>query len=221
MSGVPSELVQAVEKLDQSFWVSREKLKAICDRFQKELEEGLEENGRNIPMNITWVQGLPSGEETGSFLTVDLGGTNIRICWITLTGGGAEPDVKQHSYKVDDNLKTETADELWDFVAGALKDFIHDQNLGGSEATPLPLGFTFSYPATQDRIDHGILQTWTKGFDIKGVEGEDAAAQLKSAMTKRVSTHNRLQSSLMAAETARQTCRARQRYDRRVDCFQL
>ena len=49
------------------------------------------------------------------------------------------------------------------------------------------MGFTFSYPAMQDRIDHGALTTWTKGFDIQGVEGQDVVAQLGEAMEKRVS----------------------------------
>lgn len=43
----------------------------------------------------------------------------------------------------------------------------------------MPLGFTFSYPATQESIDHAVLQTWTKGFDIKGIEGNNVAEQLR------------------------------------------
>lgn len=58
----------------------------------------------------------------------------------------------------------------------------------------LALGFTFSYPLSQDYIDHGRLKTWTKGFDIKGMEGEDIAAQFRSSLEKRVShqTHDPL-----------------------------
>lgn len=48
-----------------------------------------------------------------------------------------------------------------------------------SKDKSIPLGFTFSYPARQECIDHAVLQTWTKGFDIKGVEGKDAAQQLR------------------------------------------
>jgi hexokinase len=33
-----------------------------------------------------------------------------------------------------------------------------------------------------------VLQTWTKGFDIKGVEGHDVADQLRQALHKRVSS---------------------------------
>lgn len=49
----------------------------------------------------------------------------------------------------------------------------------------LPLGFTFSYPVQQDFIDRGTLVTWTKGFDIKGIEGEDVVIQLGDAIAKR------------------------------------
>jgi hexokinase len=180
-----ASLTQAVSKLDSEFWVSRDKLKQICTRFQQELEEGLAENGGNIPMNVTWVQAWPTGDEKGSFLTVDLGGTNIRICWITLKGGG-KSDVEQKLFKVDESIKTATAEELWDFVADSVKEFLEEHGLGRDGEKALPLGFTFSYPAAQERIDHGVLQTWTKGFDIKGVEGEDVAEQLRRAMKARV-----------------------------------
>jgi hexokinase len=182
-----TSLSEAVEKLESEFWVSRDKLKQICARFQEELEQGLVENGRNIPMNVTWVQALPTGNEKGRFLTVDLGGTNLRVCWITLRGNG-ESDVEQKLFKVEDSIKTASADELWGFVADSLEAFLkeHDGELRRAEEEVIYLGFTFSYPATQERIDHGVLQTWTKGFDIEGVEDEDVADQLRKAMEARV-----------------------------------
>lgn len=56
-----------------------------------------------------------------------------------------------------------------------------------TSGSSLPLGFTFSYPVRQSRIDRGTLVTWTKGFDIKGVEGEDVVLQLGRVLEKRVS----------------------------------
>lgn len=53
----------------------------------------------------------------------------------------------------------------------------------------LPLGFTFSYPVRQDAVDRGTLVTWTKGFNIKGVEGEDVVLQLEQVLERRVG-HN-------------------------------
>lgn len=147
-------------------------------------------------MNLTWVLGFPSGHERGSFLTLDLGGTNIRVCWIELAERKGETKVTQSQYKCPDELKTGSAADLWNFIAGSLEEFIKEQGLKGSKDEPLPLGFTFSYPATQDYIDHGALQTWTKGWDIKDVEGHDVAEQMRDAISKRVCRATRISSPL-------------------------
>jgi hexokinase len=212
MADLSPELEQEVEKLDGEFWVSGKKLKEIVERFQKELDQGalmaamsgssatltvfagLHKNGKSIPMNLTWVHGMPSGKEKGTFLTLDLGGTNLRVCKVTLHGDEADPEtpktkstLAQEQYKLPGQIKTSNADELWTYVADKVKTFLQDKGLDKTytRQRPMPLGFTFSYPATQERIDHAILQTWTKGFDIKGVEGEDVAAQLRHKLEER------------------------------------
>lgn len=87
-------------------------------------------------MYPTWVIGFPTGRETGRFLTVDLGGTNLRVCWITLKGHDQETDVLQDTYKVPDDIKTGSANELWDLVADSLKDFLDNNKLQGTEDEP-------------------------------------------------------------------------------------
>lgn len=140
-------------------------------------------------MYTTWVLGFPSGNEQGSYLTIDLGGSNLRVCWITLNGRDPESskhdiNLAQHKYEIKDDMKTGEASELWKFIAVSLQKFIQDHDLNGKAQEPLRLGFTFSYPAIQDYIDQGVLQTWTKGFDIKNVEGKDVASQLREAMKR-------------------------------------
>ncbi|KAF2226668.1 hexokinase [Elsinoe ampelina] len=179
-TGIESHISNEIEKLEDLFHVDSAKLKQISKRFIKELQDvGLQSQGQNIPMNETWVHGFPSGKEKGSFLTIDLGGTNIRICWITLTGERGGHKIEQHSYRLPDDIKTGTAEKLWSFIADSLKAFIDDQELEGSKDKPLQLSFTFSYPLSQSSIDHGKLQTWTKGWDVKGVEGEDLVKALQ------------------------------------------
>lgn len=137
-------------------------------------------------MNATWVLGWPSGDECGEYLTLDLGGTKLRICWITLGERKAETEVDQGIYQIPEDYKVGEAEPLWSFLADSIADFMGVRHIEPEEGTVLPLGFTFSYPATQEYIDHGVLQTWTKGFDIKGVEGHDVADQLREALDKRV-----------------------------------
>lgn len=48
----------------------------------------------------------------------------------------------------------------------------------------IALGFTFSYPCVQERIDHGLLLRWTKGFGAAGVEGQDVVEMFKKSLKK-------------------------------------
>ncbi|EXJ91874.1 hexokinase [Capronia epimyces CBS 606.96] len=184
---LPPGLQRELDRLEKLFTVDTEMLKKITSRFGEELEQGLQEDHQNIPMNITWVTSRPTGHEQGTFLTLDLGGTNLRVCLVTLAPA-SRPNIMQHKFKVPTHFLTGTADQLFDFISSSMQEFL-DQHpnhaRGWSGNAPLPLGFTFSYPATQERIDHGILQTWTKGWDVKGVEGNDVAEMLRKAIQKR------------------------------------
>jgi hexokinase len=187
MADLSPELEDELNKLDEQFWVSGDRLKRVVERFREELDEGLSKNGQNIPMNIAWT-GLPTGNERGTILTLDLGGTNLRVCKVVLHGDKEgiqeKSELDQEQYKLPKDIKTGDAEGLWNFIADKLATFVKDRRLDKeySKEKPMPLGFTFSYPATQERIDHAVLQTWTKGFDIKGVEGHDAAQQLREKM---------------------------------------
>ena len=186
MADVPKNLLEAIQDLERLFIVDAKKLKEITDHFIGELQKGLDKEGATIPMNTTWVMGWPDGDEQGTFLALDMGGTNLRVCEIVLPEEKGEFDIIQSKYKLPEELKTGDAEELWEYIVDCLEQFIQyhheDEDLG-----TMPLGFTFSYPATQHYIDHGILQRWTKGFDIKGVEGEDVVPQFEEALKKRVS----------------------------------
>ncbi|KAB8346383.1 hypothetical protein FH972_023425 [Carpinus fangiana] len=184
MADVPQNLQDTIKSLEDTFDVSTAKLKEISDHFVKELEQGLTEEGGDIPMNVTWCMGFPDGHEQGTFLALDMGGTNLRVCEITLPEAKGEFDILQSKYRMPEELKTGTADELWEYIADCLQQFI-EYHHEGEKLGQLPLGFTFSYPATQEYIDHGILQRWTKGFDIDGVEGKDVVAPFEQALADR------------------------------------
>ena len=138
-------------------------------------------------MNPTWVMGFPDGNETGTFLALDMGGTNLRVCEIILLEEKGEFDIIQSKYRMPEELKTGESEELWEYIADCIQQFIeyHHELEDLEKLDKIPLGFTFSFPATQNYIDNGILQRWTKGFDISGVEGKDVAPLFEAAITKR------------------------------------
>lgn len=60
---------------------------------------------------------------------------------------------------------------------------MEENNLKG--AKKLPLGFTFSFPCSQEGLTCAKLITWTKGFNASGVENEDVVKLLREACQRR------------------------------------
>ena len=44
------------------------------------------------------------------------------------------------------------------------------------------------FPQRQERIDHGVLIRWTKGFGATNTEGEDVAAMFRKSLEKYVNS---------------------------------
>ncbi|WFD36880.1 hexokinase [Malassezia cuniculi] len=170
-------------KYEKILSVSSEDLRDITENFVKVLQEGLEKPDQTVPMIPTFVFGWPTGTEKGSYLALDLGGTNLRVCHVELTGD-RKFEITQAKFRLTDEQKQEDGTKLFDFCAQCCKDFIGQRCNLSTANLPLSLGFTFSYPTSQDRIDHGKLIRWTKGFGNAGVEGNDCAQLLRDALER-------------------------------------
>lgn len=129
----------------------------------------------------TWVFGAPTGQENGDYLALDMGGTNLRVCLVSL-GGNGKFELTQTKYRLTEEQKQQDGSLLFDFCAQCVKEFINVHLPNVTPENPIVLGFTFSYPCLQERIDHGILIRWTKGFGAPNVEGQDVGELFKKAL---------------------------------------
>ncbi|KAJ6150968.1 Hexokinase [Penicillium chermesinum] len=178
LEDMPEPLVKDLKKYDDMFTLDRERLRKITDHFVQELEKGLSKEGGSIPMDITWVMKYPSGHEKGRFLTVDMGGTNLRVCEVELSTGKRDFEQTQRKSKLPEAVKRGTAEQLWDFIAEKVESFLQEGHRNWEEGSYVfPLAFTFSFPVAQRSIRSGILQRWTKNFKVSGVEGHDVVPQ--------------------------------------------
>jgi hexokinase len=65
-------------------------LKKIEKRMVDEIHRGLNKSthqNANIKSYITYVTKLPTGQESGTFIALDLGGTNFRVIIAEITSG--------------------------------------------------------------------------------------------------------------------------------------
>ncbi|KAA1066628.1 hexokinase A, variant 2 [Puccinia graminis f. sp. tritici] len=181
------QMADYLRKFEHLFMVTPQRMRMIVEAFIDTLEAGLKEDGQCVPMIPTFVFGWPTGKEVGPYLAVDLGGTNLRVCHVELQGDGRF-EITQAKYKLTDEQKQQEGEKLFDFCAECLSKFVNDQYVDDDGNllldADIPLGFTFSYPCTQKKIDHGELIRWTKGFGNPNVEGHDVGEIFSKSLKK-------------------------------------
>ncbi|KAI8971403.1 hexokinase-domain-containing protein [Pilobolus umbonatus] len=165
------------------FTIDTERLLKIRDHFLDEMNKGLAGEESSLPMIPSYVEGRLTGEEKGNFLALDLGGTNLRVVLVTLQGAGNFKTVSQKA-RISDELKTGPIRSLCDFIADCIDSFLTEHGLEDKEIE-LNLGYTFSFPVMQTKINRGTLSSWTKGFSCTGAVGKDPALLLQDSLMRK------------------------------------
>ncbi|KAM9313058.1 hexokinase-2 [Gastrophryne carolinensis] len=178
--------VQKVDKYLYHMRLSDETLLEISNRFYKQMEKGLGADTNPtacVKMLPTFVRSTPDGTENGDFLALDLGGTNFRVLRVKVSDNGKKKvEMENQIYAIPEHLMRGSGAQLFDHIAECLANFMEKLNI---KDKTLPLGFTFSFPCRQTKLDESILVNWTKGFKSCGVEGQDVVTLLRKAIKKR------------------------------------
>ncbi|KAF4945971.1 hypothetical protein FGADI_11544 [Fusarium gaditjirri] len=174
-----------VQSVAQEFEVGSEKIQEITDYFVKQIKHGLKDkHAYQIPSFVTQI---PSGREKGLFLAVDLGGTNCRVCAVTLHGDSTF-DVFQRKHLVPHDIRVHSSHKpLFHFIALKIQELVRENTSNGSSESSnsrFNLGFTFSFTCEQTDISSGTLVHWDKGWDIPGALGQDPCALLQEAINE-------------------------------------
>ncbi|KAL0580895.1 hypothetical protein V5O48_001088 [Marasmius crinis-equi] len=161
-------------------------LTELVKTFLDEFRRGLGNYNHPMAMIPSFVTGVPDGTETGTFLALDLGGTNLRVCEVVLNGDKTFT-LRQQKYKVSETLKTGEATVLFDYLAASVDAFLtsHPASDYGSQSDVVHLGLTFSFPVEQTALGSGKVLTWTKGFSAKGAIGNDVVKLLQDAFDRK------------------------------------
>ncbi|KAL3063441.1 hexokinase-2 [Trematomus bernacchii] len=166
--------------------LSREQLLDVKRRMSEDMERGLSKQNHeqsSVKMLPSYVRDTPDGTEHGDFLALDLGGSSFRVLLVRVRSGkGHNVDMHHKIYSIPLETMQGTGEELFSHIVDCIADFLEYMGMSGAS---LPLGFTFSFPCYQTKIDQGILLKWTKGFKASGCEGQDVLTLLKDAVRRR------------------------------------
>lgn len=175
---------EKIREICQDLVLSDETLIKIRDLLNAEIERGLgkETNpSATIKCFPTYVRHLPTGQESGKFLALDLGGTNFRILLVDLGNGLRDTKTISKTFIIPASVMVGPGEDLFDYIAQSLSAFMRENHVGNER---LPLGFTFSFACRQEGLTKAVLMNWTKGFKCSDVEGHDVVSLLENALNK-------------------------------------
>ncbi|OAL48509.1 hypothetical protein IQ07DRAFT_491696, partial [Pyrenochaeta sp. DS3sAY3a] len=181
----------AARRIAHDFDFSDERVWQAVQGFVNQLNVGLREHGSIIEQLPSFIQEVPTGAEKGTYLAVDLGGTNIRVCSVTFQGDGTYTKFQRKTAIPLALMTAGSAQELFSWIASSVRRFLYEHFPEQMDAIPpnqpsittvFDLGFTFSHAVQQTSIDSGKLIRWSKGFDIPGAVGLNMCALLQAAL---------------------------------------
>ncbi|OKL57633.1 hypothetical protein UA08_07171 [Talaromyces atroroseus] len=139
----------------------------------------------------TPVTRLPSGEEVGRYLAIDVGGSNLRVAFIELLGEDADSDKSpsdksretirkaqrqrvrrtlEKAWPIQEHLKMDKAEDLFEWIGDCIAEVIADSLASDATKGEIPeeleMGITFSFPIMQESLGEATLMPMGKGFAI-------------------------------------------------------
>ncbi|XP_044756105.1 hexokinase type 2-like [Coccinella septempunctata] len=184
LSSSKSSVRPRIMDLMKEFLVTNEQLKEYERRLVIDLKKGLNRQTHNtsiVKCFVTYIQDLPTGLETGTYLAVDLGGTNFRVLMVEL-GGPDHLKMTSMQFAVPQEKMLGTGDNLFSYLADCIAMFVEKYNLKNGMYS---MGFTFSFPLSQKSLNKALIERWTKGFNCTDVVGQDVGKLLQDAIVRK------------------------------------
>jgi hexokinase len=175
---ISSEDYTELMRITSPFHITVETLAHVMTAMENHCQMGLEPNTRDksdLKMLPTYVTNLPTRNEQGEILALDLGGTNFRTLLVKLAPN-TEPNVISEAHIVPDSKKI-LASDLFEFIVDVLKQFMIRNQLDINQH--YVLGFTFSFACEQTALNRGKFLTPSKGWVLSDLVGEDVVEKLQ------------------------------------------
>jgi hexokinase len=147
------EYIDHVEKVFRTS-IGRKKLVEFSDGLKRQFLESMEDNPSCMLPSFN--HQLPTGDEKGTFLALDVGGSTFRVALVQLSGRGSEGQesriLKRTTFKINSVVKQLKGVLFFDWMAERIEETLSGQTEGHDMTdTPLAMGLAWSFPIEYDR----------------------------------------------------------------------
>jgi len=153
----------------------------LRDEYVKKLESS------TACMLPSFCHTLPTGQERGTFIALDVGGSTFRVALVELVSRSHDTEgmkIKHMTvYKINEEIRRLPATEFFAWMAGNIRTMLHQsQDKRMTQNETVPIGLTWSFPIEQTTYKGGNIQPMGKGFKChEGVLGQDLGGLIERA----------------------------------------
>jgi len=169
--------------------VSGDGLKRLATGLKRQYLERLESDLECMLPSFS--HQLPTGEESGQYLALDVGGSNLRVALVQLSGrdenGKQESKIlSKKKFPIDTAIKDLEGTAFFDWMALRVCETVSKGlERESSPEAPLSMALAWSFPIEQTSLGAGKLQAMGKGFMAnQGLIGQDLGEIVKAACKK-------------------------------------
>ncbi|KAK4677052.1 N-acetylglucosamine kinase 1 [Podospora pseudoanserina] len=145
-----------------------DKRRALSQKLKLEFREGLLSNP--ACMLPSYHTELPTGDESGQYLAVDVGGSTLRVALVDLKGRGSSggPEsviVSIDTFNIDNDIRALKGRAFFNWMAEKIYQTVaKDSRQGHCADDPLLLGLSWSFPIEQPAPQTYLLRPMGKSF---------------------------------------------------------
>ena len=167
----PDERELDLEDFVKPLIVSETTLHELAYQFSQVYRElAITSDEQFLPTPVTQ---LPTGQEIGQYLAIDVGGTNLRVAFVDLLGevNGHSPSVNgadrsretiklaqrprvrrllEKAWPIGEHLKIDQTEDLFTWIGDCIAEVVGDKLAADAPKTIIPqeiqMGITFSFP---------------------------------------------------------------------------
>ncbi|KAF1814856.1 actin-like ATPase domain-containing protein [Eremomyces bilateralis CBS 781.70] len=145
----------------------------------------------NISMLPSYIHTLPTGQEQGTYLALDVGGSSFRAALVALTGSERGEEgmkiIHMETFRIDDRVKLLQGKAFFEWMAERIEDMLRIPTVRDQvDAGVLPMGLSWSFPIEQTSVRGGMLLDMGKGFNaVNGIHGVNLGELITIVCRKR------------------------------------
>ncbi|KAK6064143.1 hexokinase-1 [Seiridium cupressi] len=168
--------------------IEGDKLQCLSQDLKIQFRERLQHHAESMLPSFNHL--LPTGQEKGQYVALDVGGSTLRVALVALSGrevpGKESEIVRMQSFKITPEIKSLEGMDFFDWMATRIREVIMADGAETHDtASPILMGLAWSFPVEQTSVGGGLLLGMGKGLlATNGLLGQDLGEILQLACKK-------------------------------------